>query len=156
MFCSNCGKEIDDKAVVCVGCGVPITPKNAKPKMSGRMIAVAVLLSFTVLSNIGQAMQYGISVGYVLGSLAPIIVSLILMYLEYSKPTTTTTATQTFKVSENDTSTPPVILSQEEREKQKEAALEYKQKIQASMALLAIFFIGVIIVSALVILTSKN
>jgi TM2 domain-containing membrane protein YozV len=28
MFCSNCGKEIDDKAVVCVGCGVA-TPKNA-------------------------------------------------------------------------------------------------------------------------------
>jgi uncharacterized Tic20 family protein len=23
MFCRNCGKEIDDKAVVCVGCGVP-------------------------------------------------------------------------------------------------------------------------------------
>lgn len=23
MFCRNCGKELDDKAVVCVGCGVP-------------------------------------------------------------------------------------------------------------------------------------
>lgn len=23
MYCRNCGKEIDDKAVVCVGCGVP-------------------------------------------------------------------------------------------------------------------------------------
>ncbi len=22
MFCYNCGKEIDDKAVVCVNCGV--------------------------------------------------------------------------------------------------------------------------------------
>lgn len=28
MFCRNCGKEIDDKAVVCVGCGVP--PKKGK------------------------------------------------------------------------------------------------------------------------------
>ena len=24
MFCSNCGKEIDDKAVICPGCGVPV------------------------------------------------------------------------------------------------------------------------------------
>ena len=23
MFCTNCGKEIDDKAVICVHCGVP-------------------------------------------------------------------------------------------------------------------------------------
>ena len=23
MYCRNCGKQIDDKAVVCVGCGVP-------------------------------------------------------------------------------------------------------------------------------------
>lgn len=25
MFCKNCGKEIDDKAVVCVNCGVPVS-----------------------------------------------------------------------------------------------------------------------------------
>ena len=28
MFCRNCGKEIDDKAAVCVNCGVP--PKSEK------------------------------------------------------------------------------------------------------------------------------
>jgi TM2 domain-containing membrane protein YozV len=28
MFCRNCGKEVDEKAVVCVSCGVP--PKNEK------------------------------------------------------------------------------------------------------------------------------
>jgi len=26
MFCRNCGKQIDDKAVICVGCGVPVKP----------------------------------------------------------------------------------------------------------------------------------
>ena len=26
MFCPNCGKEIDDRAVICVGCGCPVTP----------------------------------------------------------------------------------------------------------------------------------
>ena len=26
MFCPNCGKEIDDKAAICVGCGNAISP----------------------------------------------------------------------------------------------------------------------------------
>lgn len=29
MFCHNCGKEIDDKAVVCVYCGVPVAGATA-------------------------------------------------------------------------------------------------------------------------------
>lgn len=29
MFCSNCGKEINDNAVVCIHCGVPTKPANA-------------------------------------------------------------------------------------------------------------------------------
>lgn len=28
MFCPHCGQEIDDKAVVCPKCGVPIAPKK--------------------------------------------------------------------------------------------------------------------------------
>ncbi len=30
MFCSKCGKEIDDKAAVCIGCGATVakTPEN--------------------------------------------------------------------------------------------------------------------------------
>jgi hypothetical protein len=28
MFCYNCGKEIDEKAVVCVGCGVAVNKKR--------------------------------------------------------------------------------------------------------------------------------
>lgn len=27
MFCSNCGKEIDDKAIVCIHCGCELKPK---------------------------------------------------------------------------------------------------------------------------------
>lgn len=26
MFCKNCGKEINDKAIICVNCGVAVTP----------------------------------------------------------------------------------------------------------------------------------
>jgi len=33
MYCANCGKQIDDKAVICIGCGVPtqlyVTPRNS-------------------------------------------------------------------------------------------------------------------------------
>lgn len=32
MYCKNCGKEIDDKAVVCPGCGVPVEKEKKKKK----------------------------------------------------------------------------------------------------------------------------
>ena len=31
MFCKNCGKEIDDKAAICIYCGVP-TSESEKPR----------------------------------------------------------------------------------------------------------------------------
>lgn len=31
MYCQNCGKEIDDKATVCVYCGTPV---NRRPKIN--------------------------------------------------------------------------------------------------------------------------
>ena len=34
MYCSNCGKQIDDKAVICIGCGVP-TQHYVPPGNSG-------------------------------------------------------------------------------------------------------------------------
>ena len=30
MFCYNCGKEIDDKAVICVHCGVAVNERQIK------------------------------------------------------------------------------------------------------------------------------
>ena len=47
MFCSNCGKEIADKAVICVHCGVPtnnsVTERNST---SDKNWCVAFLLVF--------------------------------------------------------------------------------------------------------------
>lgn len=31
MFCSNCGTQIDDKALVCVKCGVPTSNYKSQP-----------------------------------------------------------------------------------------------------------------------------
>jgi uncharacterized membrane protein YvbJ len=28
MYCQNCGKEIDDNADICLGCGVRVSPSN--------------------------------------------------------------------------------------------------------------------------------
>ena len=32
MYCTNCGKEIDDKAVVCIHCGVAINDSSSSKK----------------------------------------------------------------------------------------------------------------------------
>lgn len=43
MFCSNCGKEIDDKAVVCVNCGC-IVSNNKTIATSEKSFVTALLL----------------------------------------------------------------------------------------------------------------
>ena len=47
MYCKNCGEEIDDKAVICVKCGVSISqPKN-------KNVAFAFIWSF-LIAGAGQ------------------------------------------------------------------------------------------------------
>ena len=45
MFCSKCGKEIDDKAVICVGCGNRVSGASAEVDKPSGLMAV---LSFFV------------------------------------------------------------------------------------------------------------
>ena len=47
MYCQNCGKEIDDKAVVCIHCGVAVKPSaaaaldpNAKSKLVAGLLGI--------------------------------------------------------------------------------------------------------------------
>ena len=49
MFCRNCGKEIDDKAVICPGCGVPTTDGKPKKKKKKHPILGTFVLIFGVL-----------------------------------------------------------------------------------------------------------
>lgn len=53
MYCRNCGKEIDDKAVVCPGCGVSTTDKKQKPKKKKHPILGVILLIFGILLIVG-------------------------------------------------------------------------------------------------------
>ncbi len=51
MYCNNCGKEIDDKAVVCIHCGVatPISAvKSEEEKKNERPNSGLMVLSFFV------------------------------------------------------------------------------------------------------------
>lgn len=52
MFCKNCGKEIDDKAVICPNCGVATSEKKKKKK---HPILGAIILIFGILLIIGAA-----------------------------------------------------------------------------------------------------
>ena len=49
MFCRNCGKEIDDKAVVCPDCGVPTTDEKPKKKKKKHPILGTIVLIFGIL-----------------------------------------------------------------------------------------------------------
>lgn len=49
MFCKNCGKEINDNAVICVNCGAPTETTvshnfNNFDKMTGGLTALCILI----------------------------------------------------------------------------------------------------------------
>ncbi len=48
MFCKNCGKEIDDKAVVCIYCGVATNQELAHKRQTNVLAIVGFILSFFV------------------------------------------------------------------------------------------------------------
>lgn len=50
MFCKNCGKEIDDKAIICPGCGVPVEGAKKKKK---HPILGTILLIFSISIIVG-------------------------------------------------------------------------------------------------------
>ena len=37
MYCSKCGKEMEDGATFCSGCGTPLQPVNSEPKNNGNL-----------------------------------------------------------------------------------------------------------------------
>ena len=39
MYCKNCGKQIDDRAVICPHCGVPVETEKVKPGTPGLCVA---------------------------------------------------------------------------------------------------------------------
>lgn len=69
MFCQKCGKEINDEAVICVGCGCPVTPvqsstpsastissSNSKPVQESNSTANCALLFAFLIPIVGFIM----------------------------------------------------------------------------------------------------
>ena len=109
-FCSNCGKEVDEKAVVCVKCGVALVPdynlvKENKPK-KGKGIAsmilgiVAIIYTFSAFSALSlditellsefdevynSAFNFGYAIGLVIIQLSCAITGICLACSERSK-----------------------------------------------------------------------
>lgn len=52
MFCSNCGKEIDDKAVVCIGCGCAVQPVKKVCNCTDKSFIATLLLCCVGLAGI--------------------------------------------------------------------------------------------------------
>jgi hypothetical protein len=44
MFCPDCGKEVSDLALVCPGCGHPLSSGNSSPKSKVAVILLAFFL----------------------------------------------------------------------------------------------------------------
>lgn len=101
MYCFNCGKKVDEKAVVCVHCGCELQKRGAG---NGRGIASLVLgivgllyglCAFINISNIGTYLDYqpfsyqiGFAIGYVLVQSVLSIVGFCLALAERSKKKT--------------------------------------------------------------------
>ena len=86
MFCKNCGKEIDDKAAICVHCGVAVEKKSENSETNvlaivGFVLSFFIALAGLICSIIGykRAPEFG-GKGKSL-ALAGIIISIISMAL---------------------------------------------------------------------------
>ena len=44
MFCSNCGKELDDKAVICVSCGRNVKKKENENKANTDRVSIGLCI----------------------------------------------------------------------------------------------------------------
>ena len=103
MYCPNCGKEVNEKAVVCVGCGVPLNNNynnlqiNNKPKKGkgiasmvlGIIAAFYCLSAFSAFDQLDSALypysgseQLGFAIGFVLVQSIFAIISICLAMSE--------------------------------------------------------------------------
>ena len=87
MFCSNCGREIDDKAVVCVGCGASVknmksmSANNAKASAGwwwlGFLIPLAGLLVFICCNDSNPAKAKKAGIGALVGFIVSVVLSIV-------------------------------------------------------------------------------
>lgn len=88
MFCSNCGKEIDDKACVCIGCGVSVKSEQVIKKDSasalwwwlGFICPFAGLLIWICCHDSTPIMARKAGIGAIVSTVLS-VVSIVLLYV---------------------------------------------------------------------------
>jgi len=91
MFCNKCGKEVDDEAVVCIGCGCSLKTETSSPQSSEGPGCFLSVLSFLIpllglilylvwkdsrpvaSKACGKAALWGFIVGIIVGFIFPLI-----------------------------------------------------------------------------------
>lgn len=97
MFCKNCGKEIDDNAFVCLGCGAKVQDDTQPVKESNNAVGWGILGFFFPLVGLILCIVWNSSKpdasrasgrGALIGFILPIVFWLILLalYLIFNKP----------------------------------------------------------------------
>ena len=91
MFCKNCGKEIDDKASICIHCGVAVEKKSENTETNvlaivGFVLSFFIALAGLICSIIGykRAPQFGgKGKNFALAGIIISIVSMVLGFIFY-------------------------------------------------------------------------
>lgn len=92
MFCSKCGKEIMDEAVICPGCGCPVSGKELSPTASqedapnaglnilGFLVPIAGLIMFCTMINKTPIKAKQIGIFSLIGFVINFIFTIIFMF----------------------------------------------------------------------------
>lgn len=93
MYCSNCGNKVDEKAYICVNCGVILKKDNGVPKKAKKdsnvtgvfsiifgviALLISIGLFFIDISNVGMYTEIYEKVAYAIGF---VIIPFIFMIL---------------------------------------------------------------------------
>ena len=67
MFCSKCGQEINEDAVVCIHCGCAVKGKSLDNQDNNELIKILAIVGFTILALGGIFLSGLIMVGEIFG-----------------------------------------------------------------------------------------
>lgn len=88
MFCFNCGKEIDDKAVICVHCGCPMDKKPREhdaPSMGfavlGFLVPMVGLILYLIYNDTCPLRARSAGKGALIGFIASIVLTVLIVIL---------------------------------------------------------------------------
>ena len=89
MFCSQCGKEISEKAVICVGCGAPVkrhTPEDTASSgwwWLGFLVPLAGLIVWLTCNDTQPNRSKKAGTGALVGVIVSAVLSVLWFFLSF-------------------------------------------------------------------------